>query len=250
MAQALPTLAAIRAALGQDADPAHAEFHRAYHKSELKFLGLRAAQMEAAWREVWPARQRLSREDVLPLVDPLWDSGVVEETGTAIYLLSRIAKLFTRDDLPLLHAQTRRCTGWAQLDFLALKVLGPVAVNHSQSASVLATAAAGHPIYAPVMAWLDDEWLWTRRAAVLIHAVPARQGKLDHRYAWPSFAARLHEKEFFIRKAIGWALRECVKHYPERVVEFVQQHRGAMSGLTLREATRNLPEELRQQALG
>jgi 3-methyladenine DNA glycosylase AlkD len=235
-AEASARLVQLRGGLAAAADPAHAAFHRAYHKSELEFLGVRAPQLRSLWRVVWPPRPPVGRDEALALQEPLWASGCFEEATTAIYVLSRAVKQLGPEDLPLLHALTRRCAGWGHLDFLALEVLGPLALLR------------GEALYQPVMAWLDDEWLWTRRAAILIHCVPARRGRLAVAYAWPSLAARLHEKEFFIRKAIGWTLRECGKHYPQEVLEFVLAHRSGMAGLTFREATRNLPAELRRQA--
>ena len=52
------------------------------------------------------------------------------------------------------------------------------------------------------------------------------------------------DERFFIRKAIGWTLRELSKADPERVLIFAQQHCDAMSGLTFREGTRKLPDEM------
>lgn len=227
------TLRDLRAELAAQADPAHAQFHKGYHKSEQHFHGLRTPQLQAVWRALWPGRHRLAREDVLPLIDPLWESNNFEEALTAIHLLSRIATQLGPEDLPLLHMQTRRCTGWGQLDSLALRCLGPLAL------------AQGAAVYAPVMQWLDDEWLWTRRAAILIHLIPGREGRLDPDYAWPSLAARLHETDFFIRKAVGWTLREIGKCYAPDVAAFVREHKPRMSGLTFREGTRNLPAALR-----
>lgn len=230
--EALVRLAQLRERCAALSDPAHAAFHRGYHKSELRFVGLRTPQLRALWRELWPARSAVQRDEALALGELLWASGCFEEAATALYLLSRVLKQLTPADMPLLHTVTRRCAGWGHLDFFALEVLGPLALLQ------------GAGLYAPLMAWLDDPWLWTRRAAILVHVIPARRGRLDHAYAWPSFAARLAEPEFFIRKAIGWALRECVKQYPAQVAAFVQAQAGAMSGLTWREATRNLPEQL------
>jgi 3-methyladenine DNA glycosylase AlkD len=234
---AFPALGALRTQLAAAADPVHAAFHQQYHKSELHFAGLRIPQLRQLWRELWPLRPRPARDAVLPLLDPLWASACYEETLTAIYLLSRIVPELSADDLPLLHTQTRCCSGWGQLDFLALEVLGPLALR------------LGAAAYAPVMAWLDDSWLWTRRAAVLIHCVPARRGELAQEFAWPSFASRLQERDFFIRKAVGWALRECCKRYPAEVAAFVRRHAVEMSGLTRREAVRNLPADLQSELL-
>ena len=87
--------------------------------------------------------------------------------------------------------------------------------------------------------------MWTRRASVLVHIVPARKGKLDDKYSWPTFEELLPEKEFFIRKAIGWTLRECSKKYPEQVADFLVRVGDRASGLTRREGARNLPSPLK-----
>jgi hypothetical protein len=133
------TLTQLRAALVERADPAHARFHQAYHKSTQRFYGLRTPQLRAVWREVWPGRAPLPRAAVLPLLDPLWAGGSFEEAATALHLLGRAAGQLTAADLPLLHAQTRRCAGWGLLDALAIGCLGPLAL------------ARGAEIHAPVM---------------------------------------------------------------------------------------------------
>ena len=60
----------------------------------------------------------------------------------------------------------------------------------------------------------------------------------------------LEEKEFFIRKAIGWILREMSKKRPELVADWVIARKSRMSGLTLREAVRRMPDEQRERVLG
>jgi 3-methyladenine DNA glycosylase AlkD len=59
----------------------------------------------------------------------------------------------------------------------------------------------------------------------------------------------LGEREFFIRKAIGWVLREVGKRRPDLVFEFLRQHRDAVSGLTLREGAKYLPPAQRRALL-
>ena len=89
--------------------------------------------------------------------------------------------------------------------------------------------------------------MWTRRASVLIHVWPARKNELQAEYVIPTFIELLSEKEFFIRKAIGWTLREICKHYPELAFEFIRDHKSEMSGLTFREGSRSLPEKMRKK---
>jgi 3-methyladenine DNA glycosylase AlkD len=91
--------------------------------------------------------------------------------------------------------------------------------------------------------------MWTRRASILIHIQPARKQKLVDKFSWPTFEERLFEKEFFIRKAIGWTLRECSKFYPQQVHDFLLRVGEQASGLTRREGARNLPDSLRLDLL-
>ena len=69
---------------------------------------------------------------------------------------------------------------------------------------------------------------------------------MNAEYALSTFEELLHEKEFFIRKAIGWTLREISKHYPEVTFEFLKEHKKEASGLTMREGVRRLPAALKK----
>jgi len=88
--------------------------------------------------------------------------------------------------------------------------------------------------------WATDENFWVRRAALLALLRPLRRGEGDFdrfaRYA----DMMLAEREFFIRKAIGWVLREVSKKRPALLRELVASHGAQMSGLTRREATKYL----------
>lgn len=232
-----PRLSRLRSLLRDAADPTYAESHRAYHKSQRSFYGLRAAQMRTALREVFPSRQKLDRAEVLPLVEALYWSDWAEERWLGEMLLARIEPQLTPADVPLLRALADGCAGWADLDTLAITTLGPLALR------------LGEPVYMQVGGWSDAEALWTRRAAILVHVVPARRGKLAEEHAWPTFERHLPERDFFIRKAVGWALRECCRHYPEQVAEFLQRVGNSASGLTRREGSRKLPDALRGAAL-
>jgi 3-methyladenine DNA glycosylase AlkD len=214
-------------------NPADGQLQQRYHKTTLTCRGLKAAQQRKLVQQLFAGR--LERAEHLPLVAELWRSSCMDERVAALLLLERLVKQLTAGDLPWLMAMTRDCDGWALLDCLATRMLGPLALAQPRA------------VYPVVQDWLDDGWLWTRRAAILIHVLPARREALAHDYAWPSFAARLAEREFFIRKAIGWALRECCRHYPQQVADFLNQHAGSLSGLTWREGSRQLPPVLRAQ---
>ncbi|MCC7477290.1 DNA alkylation repair protein [bacterium] len=227
----------VRRRLEALADAAHAQFHQAYHKSDRRFYGLRTPQLQGLFKELYPARQKLALEAVAPLVRELWASEWYEERTFALMLLERVAAQLTPADLPWMKQLTRDSEGWGLLDYLATRHLGVLALGH------------GEPVYREVRGWSADPWLWTRRASVLIHIQPARKQRLEDAWAWPTFEELLPDRDFFIRKAIGWTLRECSKHYPQQVHDFLLRVGPAASGLTIREGARNLPPDLRRDLL-
>ena len=225
----------LRAAFKEEASPEHAEFHKKYHKSTKDFYGLYSKDFTAAFRTVFPKTLKMDRDEAIPLALQLWSSNWFEEQAAGLSLLWRVHKELTPKDLPMLKKITTECEGWAMLDFLATGHLGALALRY------------GDPVYEKVRTWTKHKHMWTRRAAILIHVLPARKKVLNEVYAWDTFTELLHEKEFFIRKAIGWTLREMTKHYPEKVYEYIRENRDAMSGLTFREGSRRLPEPLRKK---
>lgn len=225
-------IADLRARMRAAGDPTDGEAQQRYHKSALAFFGLRAPQLRAIVRTVFPPDEPMDRACRLALIRKLWQSAFFDERVAAVFLLERVTDLGV-GNLDDLHAMTRDCAGWALLDALACKVLGPLALRE------------GDPSYRVMRGWSDDPWMWTRRASILVHVIPARRRFLAHDFAWSTFEDRLFEKEFFIRKAIGWTLRECSKRYPDDVFEFLDRVGDRASGLTRREGSRRLPDDLR-----
>jgi 3-methyladenine DNA glycosylase AlkD len=91
----------------------------------------------------------------------------------------------------------------------------------------------------PVLeSFIDDESLWLRRTALICQI--GLKGETDHAMLFDFCARRAAEKEFFIRKAIGWALREYAKTDPQAVRDFIALNRDRLSGLSYREASKHL----------
>ena len=227
-------LQVVRSLLEKSANAKHAAFHKEYHKSSKKFYGLRAKQMTDISKSVFPVKIKIPKVEVLRLIKELWASDWFEEQAIGLLLLERFAKVLAPNDLPYVKKMIGECEGWGHLDWVATKMLGALALNY------------GEQIYPKVRTWTKSKHLWTRRASILIHVLPARKKKLNAEYALSTFEELLHEKEFFIRKAIGWTLREISKYYPEVTFEFLKEHKKDASGLTLREGARRLPAELKK----
>ena len=116
------------------------------------------------------------------------------------------------------------------MDFIACNVAGGIALRDGSA-------------WPPIDAWASDGDFWVRRSALLALLPPIRSGRPDlarfTRYAEPMLA----DREFFIRKAIGWVLREISRRDPVWVARWTDRHSSLMSGVTFREAVRRLPAE-------
>jgi 3-methyladenine DNA glycosylase AlkD len=154
----------------------------------------------------------------------------------AVELLDLRAALLTAEDIALVERLLRESRTWALVDGLAASVAGRLVERFPELGAVLDR-------------WAQDEDFWLRRSALLALLGPLRRGGGD----FPRFAryadAMLDEREFFIRKAIGWVLRETGRKRPELVSEWLLPRAARASGVTVREAVKHLPEREREEIL-
>jgi len=221
--------AQVVAALLPLADAERAVQASRYLKSDLDFLGVSVPGIRAVVTEADRSRPGLGRNEALAWARALWRGRVHERRIAAIELLRRHVRLLRPADLADVEAWVREAHGWAYVDPLAGDIAGPVALLCPDA-------------WARIDAWATDEDFWIRRSALLTLLPGIRRGGLHRerfeRYATPMLA----EKEFFIRKAIGWVLRETARKDPAYVAGWTRAHLGQMSGVTFREAVRRLPE--------
>jgi 3-methyladenine DNA glycosylase AlkD len=233
-------LARLDAALSGLGTPERAAQEKRYLKSDLSFYGatvgqIRAGAMRGA-RAGAAARGRVDRPEAVRLVTALWDSPVHEHRMAAIDLLRIWHDRLEPADLPMLEHMLRTSRTWAYVDSLAAEVVGPLVARHGE-------------LGAELDRWAADADFWIRRSAMLALLAPLRAGGGDLERFLRYADAMLAEKEFFIRKAIGWVLREVGKKRPEPVVEFLAPRLGRVAGLTLREAVKYLPPAERERLL-
>lgn len=235
----LATVAEFDAALRADATSERAAQEKRYLKSELQHYGATMSAINRVTRSFSNAHPELARAELRALVDALWARGVHELRMSAVELMTlRQAVLEPEEDLPWLEPLLRASRTWALVDPLAAKVVGPL------------TDRAPNDARALLDRWATDEDPWLRRTVLLRFLLPLRRG--EHA-AFPPFATyadtMLEETEFFIRKAIGWVLREYGKRAPEEVAAWLEPRVGRAAGLTLREACKYLPPERREALL-
>jgi 3-methyladenine DNA glycosylase AlkD len=216
--------------------PARARAEKAYLKSDLRFWGTGQERIRAAVREYDVAHPDLSRAELRAVAETLYATDVHELHASAIGVLEQDRVALIDPDLPWLIALVRRSKTWAYVDWIAPKVIGDVIARDPRSRKRLA-------------AWARDDDLWVRRAALLAEHDALRAGAGDFAL-WSRLAASmLDEREFFIRKAIGWVLREVSKKRPALTYEFLRTHGGRVSRLSLQEGAKYLAPPQRE-ALG
>jgi 3-methyladenine DNA glycosylase AlkD len=204
-----------------------AEGEKAYLRSELEFTGTLVSDTRTEVRRL-DAGLRLDHEGLVALVAALWSRPVFERRLAAIMFLQRHPRLLSIADVALVERLVREARTWALVDYLAVDVLGR-----------LATADAAR--MTPVMdAWAVDADLWIRRSSLLCELRPIRTGASLDRFVGRA-EPMLEEREFFIRKAIGWVLREAGKRRPGEVVAWLGPRTHRTSGVTIREAVKYLP---------
>ncbi len=231
---------AIGVGLARLADPERAEGEARYLKSTREHLGVRVPDVRRVVRSVVREYDVRSREDVRALARALWSPDSVRSRGpgwsgevherclAAVEVLVAHERVLVAADLGLVETLLRDAGTWALVDPLAEAVAGGVVARDPDSDGVLDR-------------WAADPDFWLRRSALLALLRPLKAGGGD----WDRFAryadAMLDEREFFVRKAIGWVLRETGKRRPELVAEWLAEHGDRVPGLVRREATKYLP---------
>jgi 3-methyladenine DNA glycosylase AlkD len=118
------------------------------------------------------------------------------------------------------------------------------------AASVVGALVQRHPELGSTLdRWAADDDFWIRRSALLALLLPLRRGEGDFERFARYADAMLDDKEFFIRKAIGWVLRDTAKWRPEIVYQWLLPRAGRASGVTIREAVKPLPGDQRAAIL-
>jgi 3-methyladenine DNA glycosylase AlkD len=202
---------------------------KAYMKSDLAFYGVTSPQVRQAARDVVHANPELDREDAVHLARALFATDNFDLRSGAVAILEKKAHLLEPDDLPALIALVTDASCWAHVDWLATKVFPPPLAKRTTKARA-----------DQIRRWAKSPDLWIRRTALLVQHDELKKGGGDFDLFAAIAAPMLEERVFWIRKAIGWILREVSKKRPALVRGFIREHGERMSGLTRREAEKYL----------
>lgn len=226
----------IECRLGELGTPQRADSERRYLRSTLTHLGVRVPEVRRTVKAVRRSHPGLARDELTALADALWRRPVHECRLAAVELLRAYQAVLEPPDLAYVERRLRTCRTWALLDPLAINVAGALVVRCPELGATLDR-------------WAADADFWIRRAALLALLPGVRNGGPDLRRFERYADAMLEEREFYIRKAIGWVLREVSRERPDHVRDWVAARTHRISGVTIREAVRHLPEADRDRLL-
>jgi 3-methyladenine DNA glycosylase AlkD len=224
-----PLLSQLRKELGRVADSARAPAMQAYMKSELPFWGVAAPQLRALCRTLFAKYAFESAQSWRADVLALWRGAERREERYAAIALSgqRGAKAFqTLDALPMYEEMIVTGAWWDYVDELAEHRVGPLLAAHPRE------------MRRAMLAWSRSPDMWKRRSSIICQMFFREATDLKLLYA--CIEPSLSSKEFFLRKAIGWSLRQLAKHDPKEVLRHVKEHDAALSPLSRREALKHL----------
>ncbi|MFD4550854.1 DNA alkylation repair protein [Streptomyces sp. NPDC058251] len=218
-------LARLTATYASAADPVRAVSMRAYMKDIAPFLGLTTPERRALSRTVLQDTGRPGEADCTALAVRCWELPEREYHYFAVDYLRRHVKRLSSGFLPVARHLVGTVSWWDTVDALASHVVGGL-------------VAADPGLRTDMDAWIEDGDLWVARTA-LLHQLRFKDAT-DTERLFGYCVRQSGHPDFFIRKAIGWCLREYAHTDPEAVRDFVARERGRLAPLSVREALKNI----------
>jgi 3-methyladenine DNA glycosylase AlkD len=210
------------------ADPARAPAMQAYMKSTMPYHGLKSAEVDDICKRVFAEHPLASCREWRAAILELWRGARFrEERYASIRLISVKAhrECWTPGLMPTLEEMIVTGAWWDYVDALA-QVVGELLRSHPD---------AIRPV---LRAWSTDPNLWKRRVSIICQVSSKRKTDLELLYA--NIEPNLADRDFFIRKAIGWDLRAYAWTDPKEIARYVRAHHAELSGLSRREALKNI----------
>ncbi|MFJ8141712.1 DNA alkylation repair protein [Streptomyces sp. NPDC096013] len=207
------------------ADPERAASMRAYMKDVAPFLGLTTPLRRTLSRTVLEGTPRPDEADCTAIALRCWELPEREYQYFAVDYLRRHVKRCTSGFLPVARHLVSAVPWWDTVDALASHVVGGL-------------VAADPELVGDMDAWIVDEDMWVARTA-LLHQLRYKE-RTDTERLFAYCLRQSGHPDFFVRKAIGWCLREYAKTDPEAVRGFLAREKGRFAPLSVREALKNI----------
>ena len=198
-----------------------AESMSKYMQDKFRFLGVRGATRTEIYKKYFPDARKTKTVD-WDFVESCWNKEEREFQYVVVYYLKAMQKFLKREDISRLKYLIVTKSWWDTVDLLA-KVIGSLVIRIEGYDQIM-------------LEWSKDSNIWLKRVAILYQL--SLKEKVDKQILERILVDNLGDSEFFINKAIGWALRNYSKYNPEWVREFIKKNKDNMASLSIREASK------------
>ena len=210
-------------------EPGRAAGQQRYMKSNMPFMGVRVPVMRKTARAVFDRYPPTGAGEWRATILALWREATYREQRYAAVELA-VHRSFScwlnMESVPVLDELIVSGAWWDYVDRIA-----PAGIGHVLSAEP-------NPMGARLRGWARDENIWRRRVALLCQL--GLKENTDLALLYDCIGACMGHREFFVQKAMGWALRDYARTDPDEVRRYVGANRSFLSNLTCREALKNL----------
>jgi 3-methyladenine DNA glycosylase AlkD len=206
-------------------DPERAVFAAAYMRDQFPFLGLPMPRRVALTRTVLAGLPKPTERELRTVADACWAMPEREYQYFAVDWLRANVRVCGPDAIATARVLLTTKSWWDTVDPLATRFVGDL-------------VAARPRLRADMDDWSTDENMWLVRTAILHQMHYGTATDTDRLFGYCTRQAG--HRDFFVRKAIGWALRHHARTDPDAVRAFVAQHRDRLSPLSVREALKRL----------
>ena len=196
-----------------------AESMSKYMQDKFRFLGVRGATRTEIYKKYFPDARKTKTID-WDFVENCWNKEEREFQYAVVYYLKAMQKFLKREDISRLKYLIVTKSWWDTVDLLA-KVVGSLVIGIEGYDQIM-------------LEWSKDSNIWLKRVAILYQL--SLKDKVDEIILDKILVNNLGDNEFFINKAVGWALRDYSKFNPEWVREFIKKNKDNMANLSIREA--------------
>ena len=198
-----------------------AESMSKYMQDKFRFLGVRGTTRTEIYKKYFPDTRKTKIID-WDFVESCWNKEEREFQYVVVYYLKAMQKFLKREDISKLKYLIVTKSWWDTIDLLA-KVVGSLIIRIEGYDQIM-------------LEWSKDSNIWLRRVAILYQL--SLKDKVDKQVLDKILVNNLGDSEFFINKAVGWALRDYSKYNPEWVREFIKKNKENMANLSIREASK------------
>ena len=206
------------------ANPANAVAMKAYMRDQFEYLGITAPERRLINKGL-KAEYGLPAIGEMPaLVKALWKKPEREYQYAAIDFMQLLNKEWRAEEIHLFEYMIVHKSWWDSVDAIVSCLAGPWLKKFHEASPAITNQ------------WINSENMWLQRAAIIHQNAYKQHTNEQLLYHYVKQCA--HSKEFFIQKAIGWALREYAKTNPNSVRKFVDGH--TLAPLSRREALRRI----------